>query len=195
MAFCSPCPAGNLTNYSVDACDFSSYLMRSGISRLVFVKCDSVFTDITDETEWADLIDSDDCEVSHQGKATMPEPTGEDLEIDSCGTKIQVDRKMEIDFMTFLLDAESDLHNTFINDFNKSATAYTCFLIDCNNRFYYQYGWATGKNGGFGINSGKAFLADEGKNHVMKIKVELDAIDGLYKSFPMTSAFKTALGI
>jgi hypothetical protein len=195
MAFCSPCPVGDLTNYTVDACDLKSATLKSGIARLVVVKCDSVFTAITDEDEWAALIDSDSCEVSHQGKASYPEPTYEDIEIDACGTKIGIDGKMEIEFTSFLLDTDTDLHNTFIDDFNKSATSYTMFLIGCDNRFYYQYGWTTGTNGGFGINSGKSFLKDDGKLKAMVIKAELDVTAGLYKSFAMTSAFKTALGI
>lgn len=195
MAFCSPCIAGDLTTYTVDACDLKSATLKSGISRLVFVKCNYAFTTLSSSSEWTTIMGNDTAKITQQGKAVFPEPAFESLEIDACGTKIDIDGKFEIEFSTFLLDGTTDLHNTFINDFNQSSNSYTCFIVGCDGRFYYQHGWITGNNGGFGINSGKAFLKDEGKLKAMFFKIELNASTGLYGSFPMTSAFKTALGI
>jgi hypothetical protein len=195
MAYCSPCPSGNITGYTVDACDLKSSLMKSGISRLLLLKCAEVLTDVTSTVEWTALVSGADAEVTPQGKAAFPEPTYELVEIDACGTKVNIDGKVEVEFSTFLLDPTADGHNTFINDYNELAQSYTILFLGCDNRMYYSYAWATGTNPGFGINNGYAFLKDDGKLKTMTIKAELDVTSGLYKSFVLTAAMKTALGI
>lgn len=195
MAFCSPCPSGNITNYTVDPCDLKGSLMKSGISRLILLKCSSTMSDVTSSSAWATLIDGDNAEVTPQGKASFPEPSYELVEIDACGTKVNIDGKVELEFSTFLLDPTADGHNTFINDYNEAAQSYTIGFIGCDNRLYYSYAWTTGTNPLFGINSGYAFLKDDGKLKTMTIKAELDVTNGLYKSFLLTTAMKQALGI
>lgn len=195
MAFCSPCPTGDLTNYTVDYCDLGAALLKGGISRVVLQKCAITNVSMSDPAEWTTLVGADDVEVTAQGQGVFPKPTYETFEIDACGTKVNTDAKLAIEFSTRLLDPTADGHNTFIDDFNKAAQNYTAYFISCDNRFYFRYAWVTTQNGGFPINEGKASLIDDGKYKKLNLEMELDATSGLYKSIVLTTALKTAFGI
>ena len=193
--YCTPCTGTDLVNIPFDSCTKYASLMKAGISNLIFIKCGSTFTDITDEAEWSNLIYAGDAYVTQTGKAPFPQPAYEDLEVNACGTMWKVDGKMTIDFKSYILDPSTDAHNTFINLFNNSSTAYTAAFVGCDGFLYYNTNWVTTENPGFGIYSGNAWLADEGKYKTLAISEVVDVSEGLYKSFLLTTAMQSALGL
>ena len=69
--YCTPCASVDLTNIPIDNCNPSASLMKAGISNLIFTKCNTTFTDITDEAEWTTLIAAGDAYVTKTGKASF----------------------------------------------------------------------------------------------------------------------------
>lgn len=112
-----------------DPCAFE--VRKYGARQLVWIRCDYVFTDITDDAEWTAAVAADQIGVSPHGIVTLNEPSQNTFQIDGCGTEYVEEAEYDIDFQTYFVDSallDFDYWKTVFSGF----TGYRLMWFDCN---------------------------------------------------------------
>lgn len=109
-----------------------------GISRIFFVKCTYEFTDITDQTEWDNALDSGDVVMTGLLKAGKAKGTASKKKVDSCSPERVVSWERCIQFQDYNSDDLTGDYQEyeFWNTIQDTPEAYQFGWITCDNRLY-----------------------------------------------------------
>lgn len=105
-----------------------------GANYFALVKCDYVFTDVSDAAEWQAAITSGDIQISPPGEVTIQAPTVTVTEIEGCRREVVGDIQYTIDFTTIQTAADLSDYD-YWEDFFSNSSAYRIIIIHCDGRF------------------------------------------------------------
>lgn len=144
MALCPSTCAPALPEPIAGGCGIT--VRNGGISKIVFVKCDYTFTDISDRDEWIAALNhttegpnpQPDPQVVFSGLLLAQKPKGSFTKkrISSCAPEQLVGKENQITFQDYnsdpLLCKDIDFWNTIVN----SASSYQMGYYTCDGYFY-----------------------------------------------------------
>lgn len=192
MAICNPnCDDGAIKSYVPD-CSVSKTIRKGGLSRFILLDCDVVFDDISSESEWESLNESQ-YSVSPSGIGSWGEPDVTEGPI-NCGPDQVTDETQTATFVFRQFDNESfgDLDYEF--DLKTKGSSKTVIFIDCEGRVYYNRNWQTGENPGFGELSVRAFRQSErGDQQTLNVTIQYNVYNTGFKVFELTDDLKEAI--
>jgi hypothetical protein len=106
-----------------------------GYSKIVRIKCDETFTDITDPEEWAAKIAAGDISVSPISLVNIGEPTSTVLITSGCGEESPGAQEYPINVESYR--TKSDLSDyRFYKEVEKNIANTKLILVDCNGIFH-----------------------------------------------------------
>jgi hypothetical protein len=129
-------------NYS--PCEFEK--RNWGYSKIVRLKCDTVFTDITDPSEWESKITSGEISVSPVSLVDIGEPTSTVLITSGCGEESPGSQEYPINVESYR--TKSDLSDyAFYKELESNITNTRLVLVDCNGIFHLDDDYIAGIRG------------------------------------------------
>lgn len=136
----------------VNQCQDADNLIEFKADRFAFIKCESVVTSLTDDTEWAALkADTKIVTTPQLIEFEIPEPEKTTLKTKDCQTSESVIGKTQtLPIDSILLDVATKTDEDFVADFYKNVEGYAVILGACGNTIYYNKSWTTGTNPGWG---------------------------------------------
>lgn len=191
---CNPSCGSTAMTMWTESCDLRSMLLKGGIRQIIFFDCDKTFTDVTSASEWTTKKTATEFQITPRGNATFAQSEKEEIELD-CDRMVVTKISKPIEFSSKLLDPTGGAHHDLIEDVNKYALNKTIMFVDCNNRLYYRFNWATTENPGFTLNKAFADLTEDAKWQQLVIMLEADFSTTNYQSLAMSAALQTAIGV
>jgi hypothetical protein len=157
-----------------------------GASKFILEKCDNVWTDVLDTTEWTTKITAGDVAVSPPGVLTIGEPTIENITVDGCESTRLGRMIFPVTFETYFV--ESDLSDwAYWRNLLRNHNFYRMMILDCEEIFRVESNWAVeiaagspatvaGEVPGYKFNITSAPHEIEGDARKTKWKIEFEII-------------------
>lgn len=171
MALCNTSCVVEVPKFDAVGCEIKT--RKAGIPFIGFLSCDYVFTDITDETEWATAVTANDAHILPEGVGAKPETTKVNQKLSSKRAEQLSGETHTITFRTYAVDnatnTDFDVHNAVRNN----ISAFRLFWIDSNGLFYFHPDYAT-ESAGFEVSLVKwDAIYDEDSKEPMYYDIEL----------------------
>ena len=141
MALCNTACAVAVPKFLEAGCQIET--RPSGISYLGFIKCDYVFTDITDPVEWAAAVAADEAHITTEGIGSKPETTKTTLKLGACRSEQLVGETHTVPFRTYAVDTATLTDFDIHSDVRDNIEAFRAFWIGCDGLFYMHPDFAT----------------------------------------------------
>ena len=139
MAICPDACTIDLPDVYADGCGVVT--RNGGISRIVFVKCNYTFVDVTDTAEWSTAIGTGDIVVSGYLLGQKPKGSFTKKRVVSCDPEAVVGAEHTITFQDYNTDTitvggHGVLQYTFWNTILSDTTKYKLMFITCEDYVY-----------------------------------------------------------
>lgn len=144
MAICKPNCVTALPSFgAINDCDVTSLLASGEIAKVIFTKCDTTFTDVDDDTEWAAKVDDGDITVPFVGNGKLDE-TQESGEIRVGCQTVSTICKKPFEFTSYITDTTNQTDSTLYNDILKQRLGLTVTFLTCDGHLLINPDWTTG---------------------------------------------------
>ena len=134
MALCPSTCAPPLPESITGGCGITT--RNGGSSKIAFVKCDYIFTDISNRTEWETAVANEDVVFSGLLLAQKPKGSFTKKRISSCAPEQLVGKENQITFQDYNSDPEDCKDVTFWNTIVNASSSYQMGYYTCDGYFY-----------------------------------------------------------
>lgn len=168
---CGSCGISALTPFQKH-CDIKNHTRKGGIRRVGFIKCDYVFADITDPTEWQTAIADGDILTSPDGVGSKPATNKTTKKLTSCTTEDVVNKEHIINFRSYDMDLVNETDFDAWDAIDQGMGGYRLFWIGCDGLVYLHSSYAT-ENAGFEVSGSVDYIQEEDGNDSAYFEAEL----------------------
>jgi hypothetical protein len=171
LSLCSAACAIDVPQFLTADCEPKT--RKGGIQHLGFIKCDYVFTDITDEAEWAAAVTAHDVHITTEGVGSKPETSKTNIKLSSCRPETISGETHTIPFRTYATDLATETDFSIHNQVRNNIGKFRMFWIGCDGLFYLNPDYAT-DNAGFECSVSKwDYIVPEDSNEPAYYDIEL----------------------
>ena len=117
---------------------------KFGSNHFILIKCDYVFTDVTDPAEWTTAIAADNIHISPAGALVLNEPDNPVVQVEGCGREVVGVNTYTIDFRTYQTGVITDnvpQDVKYWRDLVANVGSYRLLMLDCSEIFTVDDGW------------------------------------------------------
>lgn len=145
MAICKPSCVTSLPNFgAIDDCDVISSLSSGEITKIILTKCDETFTDVDDETEWADKIQSGTISVPFVGNGKIDEQS-ESGEIRIGCETINTVCKKPFEYTSYITDKDALSEWSLYNQILAQRLGLSVAFVTCDGILLLSPDWVSGQ--------------------------------------------------
>jgi hypothetical protein len=171
MALCNAACAVDVPVFTGAGCNVTT--RKGGISFVGFIKCNYVFTDITDAAEWTSAVTANEVHILPEGVGSKPATTPTNLKLSSCRPETMVGETHAVNFRTYNVDDTTLTDFVSHNDIKVNIESYRMFWIGCDGLFYLDPTYAT-ESAGFEASAPTwSYVVDEDSNTPAMYEIEL----------------------
>ena len=171
MALCATSCAVDVPVFPNAGCEIET--RKSGIQYLGLIKCDYVFSDITDPTEWATAVAANQVHITTEGIGAKPETTKVSQKLSSCRPEQKVGETHTVTFRTYGVDTAANTDYAIHNTAKNNLGAYRLFWVGCDGLFYVHPDYAS-ESAGFQVSENKwDYIMNEDSNEPAFYDIEV----------------------
>lgn len=153
MSICKPSCVTGLPNFgAIDDCDIISSLSSGEITKIILVKCDQVFDDVDDASEWTAAIGAGNVSIPFVGNGKIDEQTESgDIRI-GCESVMTICRK-PFEFTSYITDTAAQTEWSLYNQILAQRLGLSVGFLTCDGVLLIDPDWTSGSTIGIAKSS------------------------------------------